>query len=65
MAMRDKFTYPCVALPNTRLNLSKNQLSGPRVFFRGHNSNEESAGLSESALKAEKMTEMAIVSANC
>src|SRR5207247_1016252 len=37
----------------------------PLVFFRWRNNSAESAGLSVSALNAEKMTEMAIVSANC
>src|SRR5947208_1590727 len=37
-------------MPKTRLNRSKNQPTGPRVFFRGRSSMAESAGLSESVL---------------
>ncbi len=42
--------------------------SGQRTVVRlplGLRSSADSAGLSERALKAEKMTEMAMVSANC
>src|SRR5215468_10454140 len=52
-------------MPNTRLNRSKNQRSGPRLCFRGRSNSAESAGLSERALNAEKITEIAIVRANC
>ena len=55
-----------MARPNARLNHLKNKLSGPRDrFFLGLSSRAESAGLSESALKAEKITEIAMVTANC
>ncbi len=39
--------------------------SGPRAGLGGLRSMAASAGLSESALKTEMMTAMAIVSANC
>ncbi len=43
----------------------KNLPSGPRASFLGRNNNAESAGLSVSALKAERITETAMVTANC
>ena len=58
-------TYPSVALPNTRLNQRKNTPSGPRDSFFGRSSRAESAGLSDRALKAEKSTDTAMVTANC
>ena len=55
-----------VARSNTQLNPRKNTPSGPRPGpWPGLRSITESAGESDSALKAESSTEMAIVSANC
>ena len=48
-----------------RLKWPKNQPSGPRAGLRGRNSIAASAGLNVSALNADKITEIAIVSANC
>ena len=58
-------TYPFVALPNTLLNQRKNNPRGPRDSFLGRSSIADKAGLSVNALKAEKATETAMVTANC
>jgi hypothetical protein len=47
------------------LNAPKKRASPPFASFRGRSSSAESAGDSDSALKAEMMTEIAIVTANC
>src|ERR1700723_1815745 len=47
------------------LNHRKKDPTGPRDSFFGRKSIAERAGLSVSALKAEKATETAIVTANC
>ena len=60
-----QLTYPSVPRPNHRLNQRKNTPSGPRDSLRGLSSSADSAGLKESALKAEIMTDTAIVTANC
>ena len=51
--------------PKARLNQEKKYPRGPRAGFFGLSSKAHSAGLSVSALKAEKSTEMAMVIANC
>src|SRR5215469_11007677 len=58
-------TYPSVVFPKTRLNHLKKAPKGPRAGFFGFRSMAERAGLSVSALNAEKSTETAIVTANC
>ena len=57
--------YRLVVHVNALLNQSKGRESQERDFPCGRNSSAASAGLSESALKAESSTETAIVSANC
>ncbi len=52
-------------MSNPRLKTPKKRASGPREALRWRSSSAESAGESESALKAEISTEMAMVSANC
>ena len=54
-----------VVRSNTQLKPRKNHPSGPRAGLWGLRSSTERAGDSDSALKAESSTEMAIVSANC
>ena len=59
-------TYPLVARSNTQLNPRKKAPSGPRPGpWVGLRNIAHSAGESESALKAESSTEMAMVRANC
>ncbi len=58
-------TYPSVARPNTRLNQRKNAPTGPRDSFFGRNKTAARAGLRVNALKADKATETAMVTANC
>ena len=48
-----------------RLNQSKNLRSSPWLSFFGLSSSAASAGLSVSALNAERITEIAMVTANC
>jgi hypothetical protein len=57
--------YPFVARSNTRLNQSKNLFSSPRLSVLGRSSSAASAGLSVSALNAERITEIVMVTANC
>src|ERR1700693_6022368 len=58
-------TYRFVALSNIRLNPAKTRCRKPVDSRRGFKSKEQSAGLSDRALKAEIITETAIVTANC
>src|ERR1700744_2198107 len=58
-------TYAFVTLVNVRLNQSKNPFNNPPRPSFGFNNNADSAGLSVSALNADKITEIAIVTANC
>ena len=58
-------TYPPVSQLKTRLKPRKKAPSGPRDCFFGRRRSAESAGLSVRALKAEMMTDTAIVTANC
>ena len=44
---------------------SEESPNGPRLSLRGRNSKAASAGLNVKALNAEKITEMAMVTANC
>ena len=48
-----------------RLNHKKNVRSGPRLSVFGFSSSAASAGLSVSALNADRITDIAIVTANC
>ena len=50
---------------NALLNPLKKVPSGPRIGFGGFSIIAHSAGVSDSALKADSSTEMAMVSANC
>ena len=50
---------------NTLLKPRKKAPSGPRIGFGCFSSIAQSAGVSDSALKADSSTEMAMVSANC
>ncbi len=54
-----------MARPKIRLNQSKNFPSNPRLFLPGRSSRAANAGLSVRALNAERITEMAMVTANC
>ena len=58
-------TYHSVAFANTRLNQSKNVVSGPREEVFGRSNKAANAGLNDSALNADRITEKAIVTANC
>ncbi|OQC28601.1 MAG: hypothetical protein BWX71_00750 [Deltaproteobacteria bacterium ADurb.Bin072] len=58
-------TYRSVALPKTALNQAKNLPSGPRASFFGLRRRDARAGERDSALKAEMMTDTAMVTANC
>jgi hypothetical protein len=58
-------TYPSVPLAKTRLNQSKKRFRSPPLDFWGLSSRAERAGLSVRALKAERITEIAMVTANC
>ena len=57
--------FVSASYPKTRLNHLKKAPKGPQAGFFGLSSMAESAGLSVSALNAEKSTETAIVTANC
>ena len=61
----DQRTITSVARPNMRLNQSKNRRSSPWLSVFGLSSSAASAGLSVSALNAERITEIAMVTANC
>ena len=50
---------------NTLLKPRKKAPSGPRIGFGGFSIIAHSAGVSDSALKADSSTEIAMVSANC
>ena len=65
MSTPDQRTYPSVARPNARLNQAKNFLRNPPLSVFGLSNNAASAGLSVRALNAERITEIAIVTANC
>ncbi len=54
-----------MARANQRLNAPKKRAQGPVVSGRGRSSIAERAGERVSALKAEMITEIAIVTANC
>ncbi len=54
-----------MACPNIRLNQAKNLASKPLLSTLGFKMRAASAGLNDSALKADKITEMAMVTANC
>ena len=58
-------TYRFVAFSKRRLNPPKSRCNRPWDSCFGLSSNEQRAGLSDNALKAEMITEMAIVTANC
>ena len=58
-------TYPLVAEPKNLLNPLKKYPNGPRDSFLGRSRSAASAGLKVRALKAEKMTDTAMVTANC
>src|SRR6266478_7664000 len=58
-------TYHSVAFAQTRLNEAKNALNGPPVEVFGRSNNAASAGLNVNALKADRITENAMVTANC
>ena len=58
-------TYRFVAFSKMRLNPPKNRCNRPWDSWPGFSSNVQRAGLSDNALKAEMITEMAIVTANC
>src|ERR1700761_3228506 len=67
MLRRTPSVYFAVTLSNHSLNLV-NHLVRPLFFLLssvGFNSNVQSAGVSDSAIKADIITEMAMVMANC
>ena len=51
--------------PNMRLNQPKKRASKPLLCTFGFRRSAASAGLSDRALNAERITEMAMVAANC
>src|ERR1700722_18191070 len=65
ISVRLTLMYPSVARPKTRLNQSKNFASAPALAFLGRSSTAARAGLKLSALNAEMITEIAMVTANC
>ncbi len=63
--IRQPFTYAFVDFSKTLLKPPKNFPRSPRAGFAGLSSMAARAGDSDSALKADSSTEIAIVSANC